>query len=58
MIDLALVGGLACVVLFGFWIMDRLDRFLNSGVIQSCWDAEEELHSNSASSGEEMSRKE
>ncbi|MBU5625474.1 hypothetical protein KQI82_00810 [Oscillibacter sp. MSJ-2] len=40
--DLALVVGLAWVVLFGFWIMGRLDRFFSRGGISPCWDAEEE----------------
>ena len=28
---LVLVGGFACVWVFGLWVMDRLDRFLAGG---------------------------
>ena len=42
MTDLVLMVGLACAVLFGVWIMGRLDRFFSSGGILPLWDAEEE----------------
>ena len=35
------IGGFACIVVSGFWVMDRLDRFLNGTSFHSSEDERE-----------------
>ena len=39
---LVLVGGFIFIGAFGFWIMGKIDRFLDSGGFSTYWDEEEQ----------------
>ena len=39
---LLLTGGILYAAVVGFFVMDRLGRFLDKGGISPCWDASEE----------------
>lgn len=38
---LVLIGGFLSVGALGFWVMEKIDRFLNSGELISDWDEAE-----------------
>lgn len=42
MVELTICGGFLFLAGFGFWIMDRIDRFLASGALRPYWDEETE----------------
>ena len=42
-----LLGGFLYLLVFGFWIMGKVDRFIDSGGFSPYWDEEEEAESSS-----------
>ncbi len=38
---MVLIGGFLCIAVLGWFVVDRLGRFLDAGGISPYWDAEE-----------------